>query len=333
LSEPDLLALPVRHAVRQHARLLVGRIAAAAERLEIGANGEALHDFRVALRRLRTFAKAYADHLPFGRKPGGRLRALAKMTGGPRDIEVALHWVVAQRPAVTGRERPGVDWLIERLKQEHEQAEARLKARALKSWKQLDTKLMARLDAPFADEVTAARFDLECQRVIEQHRQVLHKRMALADETRSPRDLHAARLAAKNLRYLMEPLRDSVPGAAEALRILKTFQDTFGELNDAHEMLHRLRDAVAGAAAERARERYDLELEEGRDSPAVRSLVRRDPRCGLMNLSRLAKDRLDALERRAGETYFAHAQSLLEPTTEVSEQLSAVSAQRSTQAQ
>ncbi|MBX6421399.1 MAG: CHAD domain-containing protein, partial [Nevskia sp.] len=77
----------------------LARAQAAVARLGADRDGEALHDFRVALRRLRTAARAYgelaAELVPD--KPRRKLKRLAADTNATRDAEVFAAWLQAQR--------------------------------------------------------------------------------------------------------------------------------------------------------------------------------------------------------------------------------------------
>ncbi|MCA1804898.1 MAG: CHAD domain-containing protein [Xanthomonadaceae bacterium] len=91
--------------------------AAACARLADPGDGEALHDFRVALRRLRSLLRAYRPWLG-GALPRKRIRKIGKLarrTGAARDAEVQLAWLRAQQAAVNDSERPGVQWLLDHL--------------------------------------------------------------------------------------------------------------------------------------------------------------------------------------------------------------------------
>jgi hypothetical protein len=63
---------------------------------------------------------------------------------------------------------------------------------------------------------------------------------------------HAARIAAKQLRYLIEPARD-VEGGGALLKRLRALQDALGDLHDAHVMAHELGDVLKDAATAEAR--------------------------------------------------------------------------------
>ena len=66
--------------------------AKALESLAKGEDPEALHDFRVALRRLRSSSRAYRPYLKgsLSKKVGKRLKALASSTNKARDTEVQI---------------------------------------------------------------------------------------------------------------------------------------------------------------------------------------------------------------------------------------------------
>ena len=78
-------------------RLCLGLLAEGAEALDRLGEGddEALHDFRVSLRRLRSIIRAYRPFLK-GSKPRKlrkRLGALASSTNVARDAEVQIVWL------------------------------------------------------------------------------------------------------------------------------------------------------------------------------------------------------------------------------------------------
>src|SRR5262249_28122121 len=57
------------------------------------------------------------------------------------------------------------------------------------------------------------------------------------------REAHAARIAAKRLRYLLEPAED-VRGCKSIIQQLKGLQDDLGQLHDAHLLGQRVKDAI-----------------------------------------------------------------------------------------
>ena len=98
----DLLAQPPEEAARRVALKLLKEAASALSRIEASEDEEALHDFRVSLRRLRSCLRAYLPHLK--RRPVERglerIRRLANRTNAARDYEVHIEWLAARRAAL-----------------------------------------------------------------------------------------------------------------------------------------------------------------------------------------------------------------------------------------
>ena len=232
---------------------------AAHGRLASESDDEALHDFRVALRRLRSWERAFRPYLrdDLGKKLRRRLRDLAHDTGDSRDLEVHLAWLADQRRSLGRRQRAGLDWLVTEMERKKADAdrvlekdvdgrftrlEARL-ARALESYRE---RIRVRKDgraAPLpvfaealAPRVRAAARDLE--------RHLGHVRTE-----RDVREGHEARIAAKRLRYLLEPVMKIIPGAADLVDRLKALQDVLGDLHDAQVFGAEISKAAADAGA------------------------------------------------------------------------------------
>src|SRR5688572_12412300 len=100
--------------------------AAARERLGNAKDEEALHDFRVALRRLRSWERAFRPYIrdDVSKRLRQRLRNLARDTGASRDLEVHLAWLREQRHSLGRRQRPGLTWLLANLHARKEDADA-----------------------------------------------------------------------------------------------------------------------------------------------------------------------------------------------------------------
>src|SRR5436309_12816793 len=93
-------------------------------RLADPGDSEALHDFRVGLRRLRSCLRAYdaqlADSIP--KKLAKRLKRLAGSTGPGRDTEVQIEWLQARSPHLSSHHRAGLPWLLARLGESRREA-------------------------------------------------------------------------------------------------------------------------------------------------------------------------------------------------------------------
>jgi CHAD domain-containing protein len=76
-----------------------------------------------------------------------------------------------------------------------------------------------------------------------EHAGELAARLSAAAPETEPAELHATRIAAKRMRYLLEPLEPGLSASVALVRRLKDLQDLFGELTDAHELDTVLREA------------------------------------------------------------------------------------------
>src|ERR1700681_2991868 len=81
------------------------------------AGDEALHDFRVSIRRLRGWVRAFKPWLgdDLRRKQRRRFSGIGESTRTARDAAVHLEWLRKERPALSARARVGLTWLSERL--------------------------------------------------------------------------------------------------------------------------------------------------------------------------------------------------------------------------
>ncbi|HTN52683.1 MAG TPA: CHAD domain-containing protein [Anaeromyxobacter sp.] len=251
-------------------------------KLESGASEEALHDFRVALRRLRSQLRALRPSLArrLRRKHERRLKAIAGATSETRDAEVQLRWLGKERESLAPRDVPGLDWLAARLEKRqqagYEQATRELSAR----FRRLARKLERSLARPAAEVTEAAGGPAFGEVLAAILRTQVSELLSALGAVSGPFDVtraHAARIAGKRLRYQLEPLRGNERGdATEAVTILKELQDLLGELHDAHVLGDLLSGALAEVATERARRAHAAVLAGGSGGPVLR-LASRDP--------------------------------------------------------
>jgi CHAD domain-containing protein len=304
----DLLTRPAVEATRLIALGFLDEAAAAATRLGGGdrADPEALHDFRVALRRLRSTLRSYRDAgLRVPKRDRRVMRRIARRTNAGRDAEVQLAWLGKQAAGLSPRERVGLRWLTERLGERLQSEFADTVAAVRSGIPKVDRKLRRRLEhyrprlpvggpgePPFG---TAAREAVES--AAGRLASALQEVHTAADDA----EAHAARIAAKRLRYTLEPLVAWLKEGHELVRLLKALQDGLGELHDCHTMERELATAAADAGAARARQIHEASVANGGDA-ARRLSHTRDARAGLAALGRLVRaDRDRAFEKVAGE--------------------------------
>jgi CHAD domain-containing protein len=243
----------------------------AATRLRGKADPDALHDLRVAIRRLRVTVRSYSELRDnVSKKQRRRMRKLARATNRARDAEVQIAWFSDHASRLTAEQRAAVSHVRARLRAHRRTELARIRARLDGSFDQLEHKLRRRLVA-LRDEAPAGRrtpFPAVVAATVTRLAAELDSRLKTIARgvPNSPRAMHAARIAAKRLRYTLEPVQDQVLGGAALITRLKQLQDRFGVLTDAHELDEVLReDQAAGAAvkdmleAETAQSAADLQ--------------------------------------------------------------------------
>jgi len=172
-----------------------------------------------------------------------------RSTNPARDAEVQLAWFVERSPRFTPLERAALGPLRARLRARRRRVMAATREELQERFEKVERRLRRRLttlqsdagphEAPFRAVATAT---------LVQHARDLAGRLGAASPSADAAELHATRIAAKRLRYLLEPVQSGLPDGATLVRRLKDLQDLFGALTDAHELEVVLREAGAGAA-------------------------------------------------------------------------------------
>ena len=284
--DPELLDGPAAAGARV---LALGRLAdteEAAARLGDPAEPEALHDFRVAVRRTRSTLRLLAPALKgaLTDKQLRRLARVARRTGPARDGEVLVAWLGEARTRLGAPYRGALDWLLDRLEQRRADAARAVLEEALPRFRRLAPRLTRRLSARHpAGAAAPSTLAALLAAALRAQARALREALGAVVGREDAAGLHRARIEAKRLRYLLEPLRGLAGAdAAEAVAALKGLQDLLGTWHDRHLAREALAGALVEAAADRARR--------GRGAGSG------DLRPGLLALDQLAA-------REAGEAY------------------------------
>ena len=245
MPTPRLLNLSAAIAARRIALQYLAAALKARRRLRDATDDDALHDFRVALRRLRSTLRAYRPWINarvVPRKLRKRLRRLARTTNAARDAEVALAWVRAQR-RLTLHARPGVQRFMQELDLRRERAYAEIREEATAEFDRLYPRLRTAL-RPMESRRPVTRLRDVVSRLMLQQAEALESDLKRIRATADHETIHAARIDAKRLRYLLEPLADEIDGTARLIARLKRMQDRFGEFTDANVLARELAEAA-----------------------------------------------------------------------------------------
>jgi CHAD domain-containing protein len=235
----DLLGRSAEEGSRLLALAYLDEIAWAERRLADRQDSEALHDFRVGLRRLRSCTRAYRSQLKgsVSKKMRRQLRDLTVATNPGRDTEVKLAWLHQQAERLGAGESEGLGWLIGRLEGRKYEALERVTGDVARRFLKLATKLRRRLGT-FQVEVRTGRdqkpqsFGTVTSGLIQSHVTELAEGLETVAKPENVTEAHAARIKAKRLRYLLEPLARRASGVKALVGRLKQLQDLLGNLHD-----------------------------------------------------------------------------------------------------
>jgi CHAD domain-containing protein/CYTH domain-containing protein len=302
---PGLLDVTAAEGARRIALTYLAQAHEASKGLDDPSDAEALHDFRVGMRRLRSCLRAY--HPILGEAAGGklakRIRKIAAATNPGRDAEVQLEWVRALGDTEDPQRAPGVRWLAERLEAQKDEAYAHARRELVAAFDELERKLRARLSTYTVEftvgvEGPMARFPEALAAALETQRQTLLDGLAQVHGVEDEALAHRARLYGKRLRYLLEPVRGELDEAKALVGELKALQDLLGDLNDLHNLNQTLGAALEESAVDRARRLREAATQLDFD---LETTLAQDERAGLLAmLQRVQADRrrlFDALMR------------------------------------
>jgi CHAD domain-containing protein len=262
-------------------------------RVERNPTMAAVHDVRVAARRLRSLFRAYRGELHPILYAGLQfdLRNLGRTLGPLREASVRRQLVRSMRRSTGTATEPLAGQSMKALLAGLGEAERRLQTdlrEAVRSavWNERTQRIDDALSSSAL--VAVAR-----QPAQDPGRRALQRRVArvlkyLADSKTSPRALHRLRLAVKKARYLAEVLCAApgtlgAPKASQLPDLLRKLQNSLGDINDHYGLLAwiaaaSLEPAVNRALAHEVELRIDIRLTRFRKQrKSVRSKLSEDP--------------------------------------------------------
>jgi len=259
LAETRLSALRLHDTLGDATRKIVawhlGRLREHDPGTRVGADPEALHDMRVASRRLRAVVRAFEDGVPrqVQASLNRELRWLGQVLGSVRDLDVHLGLLDQYRTAVPADHRDGLATFRAHIEAERTRCRSAMLS-------QLDSvryfRLLIRLErfargqaarrAPFKEPVAHVG-----RRAIRRAFRRVRKDGQRIGETPTDAELHALRIRVKRLRYLLEFLRELTgkPGR-QLVKDTIRLQDLLGLHHDATVAAEFIRRYVEGAGAQ-----------------------------------------------------------------------------------
>lgn len=258
-------------------------------------DAEALHQMRIALRRTRALLANFRAVLP--PRTGARFARdfgwFQSVTGRARDLDVLRLQVAARGEAASA--------LLASIDAARDEAHAQLAAlargrRAQRFFDRWDA-LLARAPERLSPAARLPLGPLVAERLRRRARKLRRTLRALPADA-APRALHDVRIAAKKLRYALEPFQELCrrKPLERLLRALRSVQEELGARNDAAVQAELLRDLAGpedgSAEAERCRAACEALARRGLEPRLARRLRR---------LARALRARRVARLLRAGE--------------------------------
>ena len=259
-----LMARPARAVVRLVARTRLLRVVESAARIEVhpgkkpgarslgdtpstGDDPEAVHDFRVALRRLRSWLRVFRPYLEdtVAGKTERALGRLSRLAGEARDLEVQREWLLAAAAGPKSGLAPAVDWLVASIKRSEGLIFHRLGRSVAGKLPKAAGKLGAQVERYNAEidvdqgEVGPRMSVVIGERILE-HLALVREQLGRVQRPAQAEEAHLARISIKRLRYLLEALNPSLPPVALGVKRLGLMQQSLGDLHDAQVLAGRL---------------------------------------------------------------------------------------------
>ena len=251
---------------------------------------EAIHDARVATRRLRAILPIARQDWPAHEMTHALrlLRNVGRLLGRARDVDVVLEQI-----ATVERRLPSAAAALAGLRADLLVRQARERQRIAAGLNKLSAGELLRPESltgptPLLPRRSAAHG------AIARQAELVNQAADAAGGVYMPEPAHALRIELKKLRYLLEPMSGSA-GSSKMLKVLRRAQELLGAIHDKQSLVDRVRRA-SGRKAER-RAILALVEEECRELFAVYVEQREDVRRVCDALSRASRSRDTAASR------------------------------------
>lgn len=239
IHRDDLLSEAGRKVMRFH----FARMLAHEEGTRLGEDIEALHDMRVATRRLRAAFEVFQDGFePGALKPYLKgLRATGRALGKVRDLDVFMEKAQHYLETIHADRHVGLDMLLAKWQEQRDAARTEMLAWLdSKDYLDFKRKFNLFLNTPGAGARSALLSTPVPTKVRELAPVLIYTRLAAVRAYAPYLDdapvelLHALRIEFKKFRYTVEYFQEALgKRAKDVIDLLKQMQDHLGDLNDA----------------------------------------------------------------------------------------------------
>jgi CHAD domain-containing protein len=221
--------------------------------VRLGEDPEAVHQARVATRRVRSALRTFRDVLEpeWGRSLRDRSKEVADGLGAVRDTEVLRDRLRSSEPSLPGGDRKALEELVTILESTRNEARDRLLAAIREETyvDLLDELVEAAREPRVLEEAAGAPAASELRSALERPWQHLEHAVEGAREEASDASLHVVRIRAKRARYAAEAVSPVFGKRAEAFaQAAARLQDVLGDHQDSVVARAWLREAAEDGA-------------------------------------------------------------------------------------
>jgi len=248
---------------------LIKSVDKACNRLDDESDAEALHDFRVAVRQLRTFIREYRDYLPINKKYRRALRDLARNTSDVRDLEVLVELLQSEKKLPALSCNIAIDLLLETLNAKLAKLYKPLRLLEVRRWKSLRKSLVRHIKAVRQKTNCGYSFLDVTRNRISELTDTLEQELSGLYSSHDDHLSHNARITGKQLRYLIEPLQREKDRAVGIVAELKIVQDALGDYHDAFVLLQHIESSIYDIYGQYAQQKVRQTIE-GEGKPSSR---------------------------------------------------------------
>lgn len=243
--------------IRHRTERLLRKADKAVHHLRDHDDARALHDSRVALRRLRSWLRAFRQELPVTHERRRALKRLSHSTNDARDAEVGLQWLSRVKRGHIGQMRDGISAFSSELEAARHEDYSLIRRRLPAAWRRQARELRRKLaeshgsSAPFRQVFLAS---------LRAHARDFGLALARARRIPTPPYIHALRISGKRLLYLVDTALPSGQLAGKFTLKMRELHDSAGAIQDLQCI-----QALAGRRRQTGRRRTqakDLKLRE-----------------------------------------------------------------------
>lgn len=170
---------------------------------------------------------------------------------------MALEWLAKQHADLEPAHLAGLNWLsallLERRRNCAEALDAELRTNFRRTAEKLEERLaVMRSEQNLLSEQPHVTFARTLANQIEAHATDLLVNLGQIASMEHIEQLHEARIVAKRIRYLLEPVRAYVDGAQSVVKRSKRLQELLGDLNDVHVLMLEIDQSFEGSMQQKA---------------------------------------------------------------------------------